>query len=71
MADVSARLARVRNALTPREWARTGAMGAAVVALHVVGWVTLASAVAPTADVCTWWIILLTNMLATFCRLIW
>src|ERR1700744_6469960 len=45
MANVSARLARVRNGMTPREWARTGAMVAGVVALHVVGWVMLASAV--------------------------
>src|ERR1700761_5684029 len=45
MANVSARLARVRNGLTPREWARTGAMVAVVVALHVVGLVMLASAV--------------------------
>src|SRR5580693_612912 len=45
MANVSARLARVRDGLTPREWARTGAMVATVVALNVTGWVLLAAAV--------------------------
>jgi nickel/cobalt transporter (NiCoT) family protein len=45
MANVGARLARVRDGLTPREWARTGAMIFTVVALNVVGWVLLALAV--------------------------
>jgi nickel/cobalt transporter (NiCoT) family protein len=45
MASVSARLARVGNGLTPREWARAGGMVATVIALNVVGWVMLASAV--------------------------
>jgi high-affinity nickel-transport protein len=45
MANVSARLARVRDGLTPREWARTGAMVFTVVALNVAGWVLLALAV--------------------------
>jgi len=45
MANVSARLARVRNGLTPREWARTGAMVFTVVALNVTGWALLAAAV--------------------------
>ena len=45
MANVSARLARVRDGLTPREWARTGAMIFMVVALNVAGWVLLALAV--------------------------
>jgi nickel/cobalt transporter (NiCoT) family protein len=45
MASVSVRLARVRNGLTPREWARTGGMIASIIALNVVGWVMLASAV--------------------------
>src|SRR5580692_2620537 len=45
MANVSARLARVRDGLTPREWARTGAMIFTVVALNVAGWVLLALAV--------------------------
>ena len=35
MTNVSARLARVRDGLTPREWARTGAMVAVVVGLNV------------------------------------
>jgi high-affinity nickel-transport protein len=45
MANVSARLARVRDGLTPREWARTGAMVFTVVALNVIGWALLAAAV--------------------------
>src|SRR5579872_626829 len=45
MANVSARLARVRNGLTPREWARTGVMVAVVIGLNVLGWVLLAAAV--------------------------
>jgi high-affinity nickel-transport protein len=45
MADVSARLARIRAGLTPAEWARTGGMVAMVVGLNVAGWVMLAAAV--------------------------
>ena len=45
MANVSARLARVRDGLTPREWSRAGAMVAVVVGLNVAGWVMLAAAV--------------------------
>src|ERR1017187_2898789 len=45
MADVGARLARIRAGLTPAEWARTGGMAAAVVGLNVAGWVMLAAAV--------------------------
>jgi nickel/cobalt transporter (NiCoT) family protein len=45
MANASARLTRVKNALTPREWAGMGGMTGTVVALHVVGWLLLASAV--------------------------
>jgi len=45
MANPGARLARVRDALTPAEWARFGLMIAVVVALNVVGWVMLAAAV--------------------------
>jgi high-affinity nickel-transport protein len=45
MANVSARLAQVKGSLTPREWARTGAMIFTVVALNVIGWVLLAVAV--------------------------
>ncbi|HTU07520.1 MAG TPA: HoxN/HupN/NixA family nickel/cobalt transporter, partial [Trebonia sp.] len=41
----SVRLARLRSGLTPREWARAGVMLASIVALNVVGWVMLASAV--------------------------
>ena len=45
MANASARLARIRDGLTPREWARAGAMLASVIALNVVGWLLLAAAV--------------------------
>ena len=45
MASVSRRLARVRNGLTPREWARAGTMVAVVIGLNVAGWVMLAAAV--------------------------
>src|ERR1022692_1476964 len=45
MADVSARLARIRAGLTPAEWARTGGMAATVVGLNVAGWLMLAAAV--------------------------
>ena len=45
MADVSARLTRIRAGLTPAEWARTGGMVATVVGLNVAGWVMLAAAV--------------------------
>jgi nickel/cobalt transporter (NiCoT) family protein len=39
------RLVRVRDALTPREWARAGAMAATIIGLHVLGWGMLAAAV--------------------------
>jgi high-affinity nickel-transport protein len=45
MADMSARLARIRAGLTPAEWARTGGMVATVVGLNVAGWAMLAAAV--------------------------
>jgi nickel/cobalt transporter (NiCoT) family protein len=45
MAGVSTQLARIRNGLTPKEWARAGGMVATVVALNVVGWLMLAGAV--------------------------
>src|ERR1022692_820847 len=45
MANVGARLARIRAGLTPAEWARTGGMAAAVVGLNVAGWLMLAAAV--------------------------
>lgn len=38
---------RLRGLLTPREWARLGAMFAFVTALHVIGWGTLIFLVAP------------------------
>ena len=42
-----ARWQRARQALSPAEWRRVGAMGAAVVALHAVGFVVLIALVAP------------------------
>jgi high-affinity nickel-transport protein len=45
MVNVSARLARVRSGLTPREWAGAGVMVAVVVGLNVIGWLLLALAV--------------------------
>jgi high-affinity nickel-transport protein len=44
MAAVPARLVKIRNGLTPSEWARTGGMVAAVVGLNVLGWGMLAAA---------------------------
>jgi nickel/cobalt transporter (NiCoT) family protein len=44
--DVSAgRLSRIREALTPSEWARFGGMILTIIALNVVGWAMLAAAV--------------------------
>jgi high-affinity nickel-transport protein len=45
MAAVSARFARIRDGLTPSEWARVGVMVAVIIGLNVVGWVLLAAAV--------------------------
>jgi nickel/cobalt transporter (NiCoT) family protein len=45
MADAAGRLARIRNGLSPAEWARTGGMVGAIVALHITGWLMLAAAV--------------------------
>ncbi len=45
MAAVAARLTRIRNGLSPREWARAGAMVAVIVGLNVLGWLMLAAAV--------------------------
>jgi nickel/cobalt transporter (NiCoT) family protein len=45
MADPRARLARIRDGLTPQEWGRAGAMLLTVVGLNVAGWVMLAVAV--------------------------
>ena len=36
---------RIRDGLTPREWARTGAMAGVIIGLNVVGWAMLAAAV--------------------------
>src|SRR5215470_15506533 len=44
MADRRARLARIRDGLSPAEWARAGGMAATVVGLNVAGWVMLAGA---------------------------
>jgi high-affinity nickel-transport protein len=45
MADLRARCHAIKNGLEPREWARLGAMAAAVVTLHVVGFVLLFAAI--------------------------
>jgi high-affinity nickel-transport protein len=45
MADPRARLAQIRAALTPREWARAGGMVGTVIGLNVLGWLMLAAAV--------------------------
>ncbi len=45
MADPRARLARIRAGLSPREWARAGAMTATVIGLNVLGWGMLSAAV--------------------------
>ena len=42
-----ARLRRIKTSLTPREWVQMSAMSAVVVALHIVGWVTLLAIVVP------------------------
>jgi nickel/cobalt transporter (NiCoT) family protein len=46
-ADGRSRLYRIRHALTGPEWARVGGMSGFVVALHVIGWVTLIAFVVP------------------------
>src|SRR5262245_25173783 len=45
MAYSQARLVRIRDSLTPREWARTGGMTGSIIGLHVLGWGMLAAAV--------------------------
>jgi nickel/cobalt transporter (NiCoT) family protein len=40
----AARLVRIRNGLTPSEWARTGGMAGTVIGLNVLGWGMLAAA---------------------------
>ena len=44
MANPRARFTKIRNGLTPKEWARVGAMAVTVVGLNVVGWGMLAAA---------------------------
>src|SRR6201986_98448 len=44
MADVSGRIAKIRNGLPPGEWGRTGARAATIVGLNVIGWGMLAAA---------------------------
>jgi nickel/cobalt transporter (NiCoT) family protein len=41
---VAARLTKIRNGLTPSEWARTGGMAGTVIGLNVLGWGLLAAA---------------------------
>jgi nickel/cobalt transporter (NiCoT) family protein len=45
VADPRARLVKIRDGLTPQEWARAGAMVAVIVGLNVAGWAMLAAAV--------------------------
>src|SRR6478609_7336410 len=44
MADPRGRLRKIRQGLSPAEWTRLGGMVAAVVGLHVAGWVMLTAA---------------------------
>ena len=44
MADPRGRLRKIRQGLSPAEWTRLGGMVAAVVGLHVLGWVMLVAA---------------------------
>jgi len=45
MTDMAVRFARIRNGLTPSEWARVGGMVATIVGLNVLGWLMLSAAV--------------------------
>src|SRR5260370_2753201 len=45
MADPRARLIKIRDGLTPGEWARTGGMAGSIIGLHILGWGMLAAAV--------------------------
>ena len=45
MAAPTARLVKIRDGLTPREWSRAGAMAATIVGLNVLGWGMLSAAV--------------------------
>ena len=47
MATALARFHLMRRTLTGREWARLGGFATAVLALHVIGWLTLIAFVAP------------------------
>jgi high-affinity nickel-transport protein len=44
MADPRARLAKIRDGLTPREWGRVGAMAFTIVGLNALGWGMMAAA---------------------------
>jgi nickel/cobalt transporter (NiCoT) family protein len=44
MADPIGRMTKIRNGLSPREWAGVGAMAATIIGLNVVGWGMLALA---------------------------
>jgi nickel/cobalt transporter (NiCoT) family protein len=44
MAAVTARMARIRDGLTPGEWVRAGGMAATIIGLNVLGWGMLAAA---------------------------
>jgi len=46
----TARLAAMRTLLSGAEWARVAAMVGVIVALHLIGWVTLAAFVARTTS---------------------
>jgi high-affinity nickel-transport protein len=45
MTDPRVRLAKIRHGLSPNEWARVGGMAAVIIALNVLGWGLLATAV--------------------------
>src|ERR1700691_2184789 len=47
MAATTSRLTRIRNGLTPREWARVGGMAGFIVGLYVVGWGVFIIAILP------------------------
>jgi high-affinity nickel-transport protein len=47
MSATTSRLARIRGALTPREWARVGGMTAFIIGLYVVGWGVFIVAILP------------------------
>lgn len=51
MADATGRLARIRDSLSPSEWARTGGMVGAIAGLHIAGWLMLAAAVSRLPDI--------------------